>query len=380
MINFQQLVNVLLEMGPKGFSKKSAIADVGLVNTDPRNNWQFNRGNVSKEERAANAEASKAMKAFYNKMSGVFSIINSKPDTKQHAENIIKDYMNLYHSLQRDRKVIIKNINYSTENPFHRKLVADREQAIERSIETMEQLEEMEGDVYSDFVNFACEIAVPVLHENEIKRVQAINAQASDEEQQTPRSTDYFDSEIRKIFNLWKDKKDRAYQENRSRAITSIRNNGYYGLSTAVTSLTTWLNNTAARLGDEERRKANNIVKYNSSRDVIGTITNIPEGQKVKRLLDIVDEVSHMFRASSEQTSKFSKAGGESMIDKLKETEEYQDKHEEALQIVSDLGVILGSGQFELFKLVQSFFDDEELSEGALKKFILDDIVKSFNS
>ena len=87
-----------------------------------------------------------------------------------------------------------------------------------------------------------------------------------------------------------------------------------------------------------------------------------------------------MFRASSEQTSKFSKAGDESMIDKLKETEEYQDKHEEALQIVSDLGVILGSGQFELFKLVQSFFDDEELSEGALKKFILDDIVKSFNS
>ena len=36
--------------------------------------------------------------------------------------------------------------------------------------------------------------------------------------------------------------------------------------------------------------------------------------------------------------------------------------------------------QFELFKLVNSFFNDEEGAEGALKRFVLNDVVASFNS
>ncbi len=385
MINFQHLTEIILEasmgQGPKGWSKKSVLADVGLVNRDPRNSWEFNKANMSPEAAESDIEAKKVLSGYYKQLSAIFSIINSKPENKQHAEEIIKDYMIKYNAVQRDRREIMRDVNVKLRADFQKSSAAQNLATnTERNELLIQELEDMEDDVYSEFVNYACELVSPILFQNEVIRVGKENATAEKEDLKEPRPQEYFEQQIRKVFNLWKDRKDRAYQENKTRAITSIRTGGYYGISTAVSSLASWLNNTAARLGDEERRKANNIVNYSSSRDILGMLQHIPEGDKVKRLLDIVDEVAHLFRTASDRSSKFTKADSKSLVDKLKNNEEYNTKHDEAMQIVSDLGAILGSGQFELFKLVQSFFEDEEMSEGKLKNFILNDVVKSFNS
>ena len=404
MISFQHIVNTLLEAeerqggisggkyfgAPKGFGKSSAIQGVGLYNRDQDSRYEFDpekaatqfgskiegeaEGEYSQQtQQQAQREMMQMQAAYYKKLSGVFSVVNKDPETKSHAESIIEPYMSRFNRAQALRQQISRNINKSETTKDGD--LSHLGTSIEESARLVEQLERMEDIIYHKFVSYVVDVVAPYLANDEAKRVQT-----SGDDSTQPRPLEYFQKTITELFEKWKTKKDEAYQEQKSKSISNVQNGRYFGFSTAVSSLASWLNNTAARLGYEQQRAAENIVKYNSSKSVTGKILHIPEGQKVKRLLDVVDEARHMFATAADSTSKFVKAGAVSSVDKLKTTEKFIDLHNEANQIVSDLSGLLGSGQFELFKLVTAFFDDEEGAEANLRRFILRDVVEAFNA
>jgi len=429
MIKFQHLVNILLEaedsnkhwvkpseagltgkhFEPMGHSSSSVISKIGFENGERRQTWDHDSSQMTDEQKKEYAAAFKAQQKFFNAMGVIFRTINQKPETKQHVESIISNYMDLYNRIMGMRTQISRLSNQGDEKEIWIPPNADVEESegrifrprdkkgkplpsnfvvLSRQCEVlMDRLHRMDAPVWDAIVDYAVEVVAPVMHVDEVARLKALKARNPDEEIPEPRSVEYFDSSIRNILNKWKQLKEQNLEKSREKMLLT---KAYYGFTTPVSSIANWLNNTASRLSADQQRAADNVVQYNSSRSVVGKITNIPEGTKVKRLLDIVDEVAHGFIRDTGKTSRYSKP--KTVVDKdgktvevkdkslFKNSEEFDTLRDEANHIVSDLAVLLGSGQFTLFQLLNSFFSDDEGSEAALKRFLIQDVVNLFNS
>lgn len=427
MIKFQDLVNTLLEaegehwvkpsqagltgkhFEPMGHSSSSVISKIGFENGERRQTWDHDSSQMSDEQKKEYAAAFKAQQKFFNAMGAIFRVINQKPETKQHAESIISEYMDLYNRIMAMRTQISRLSNQGDNKEIWIPPNADVEESegrifrprdkkgnplpsnfvvLSRQCEVlMDRLQRMDAPVWDAFVDYAVEIVAPAMHVDEVARIKALKARNTDDEIPEPRSEEYFDGSIRNILNRWKQLKEQNLEKSREKMLLT---KAYYGFTTPVSSIANWLNNTASRLSAEQQRAADNVVQYNSSRDVVGKISQIPEGAKVKRLLDIMDEVRHGLSRDTDKTSRYSKP--KTYVDKdgktvevkdkslFKNSEEFDTLRDEANHIVSDLAVLLGSGQFTLFQLLNAFFNDEVGAEGALKKFLIQDVVNLFNS
>lgn len=450
MINFPFLVKHILEsedkqhgqrtggltgksFDPRGFGKTSAIRGIGLHNREREDRYEFDPSraettlgaaipdsnnptkSVQLTQQQSQAEVRQLERDAYRRMSMIFGIINSKPESKQHAEQIIAKYMEKLRAAQALKQRIGRNINAPLKAQSFRPGPSDKIGApdlpkgesdaivkttdkdskhavdIAESEQLVSWLEKNDHIVYEEFVDFAVDVVAPELKD---LKIAALKKASSTSTSGTPVAdtpeinedeiAEKMQENVRTVLEKWYDARLRSYENSKESYVRGGKGM-YYGINTPVSSLASWLNSATARLGRDQERAAQNVVTYNSSSRVIGAIAHIPEGQKIKRLLDIVDEVRHGLSQDADKTSRFYSPGRDEELDKrvaknsFKNSEAFNDLKHEANEIVSDLDVLLGSGQFELFKLVNSFFNDEEGSEGALKRFILDDVVKSFN-
>lgn len=433
MIQFQSLIQTILKEAkedferqgnltgksftPKGYSGTSAIRGIGLYNREKQNRWEY--GNAPKEQTQSNSETIRAQKDLYKKINTIFGLIIKDSNQKQHVEDIISDYMTVYQQAQAARKALARNANYFNEERYKvekgqkdedgvivkvsekdiaaasnypienggwRGYVADMPKGIPKPTEfdidryrceqSIEELRSMEDSVYDAVVDYAVEVTTQPILLDLNRQIEEFNKTA--EEPVELKTQDDVEQRIRMYLENWKEKKNRDYETALQKNITDVAKGGYFGFTTPVSSVATWLQNATVVLGQEQAKAAENIVKFNSSKSVVGELSSIPEGAKVKRLLDIVDEVTHKFSQDAESTSRF--ATEKDKEKSFRNSKDFSTLREEAYGIVSDLGGILGSAQFELFKLVTSFFNDEEGSEGALKRFVINDVVNTFNS
>lgn len=424
MINFSTIVSTILEaednplgarqggltgksFSPKGFGASSAIRGIGLYNRERENRWEHNSDEVSRSQQQASAEIQQKQKEFYKKMSLIFSVINSDAALKSKTEDVIKDYMLYFNQVQSLRRRISRNINMGDTrksiipgqsdvigNPdapagSSDVRVIDKGKPSQLAIDSQqsenltEWLEDNEHAVYEHFIETVVDEVAETLYNRKLEALRA-RQEKSDEEIVDNKDVNYFKESIYTLLEKWYTIKMRSYQESKERYVHGGRN-FYYGISTPVSSLASWLNSGAVQIGRERERAMRDVVTYNNSQRVVGAIEHIPEGKKIKRLLDIIDEAKHGFSLDAENTSRFHtpdvdlEADQKSSEKSFKQSVKFKDLKDEAYNILSDLDVILGAGQFELFKLLGSFFNEEPGAEGALVKFILNDVVASFN-
>lgn len=448
MINFPTLVNYILEseedkqhgqrtggltgksFEPKGFGKTSAIRGIGLYNREREDRYEFDpsqsaatlgaavpsindpKKQVQLTQDQAQAETRQLEKKAYLRLAMIFGVINGNPELKQQSEQIISKYMEKLRAAQALKQRIGRHINDPLKAMAFRPGPSDqigapdlRPGESDGSVKTTDKdskhavdiaesetlvnwLERNDHIIYEEFVDFAVEAVAPVLKDRKVEKmkqaaIDAKNADSSeiDEESIQDKMAEHVRGDLERLY----DTRLRAYEKSKESYVRGGRGM-YYGINTPVSTLASWLNSATARVGAEQERAMRNVVTYHSSKNVLGKITHIPEGQKIKRLLDIVDEVQHGLSQDAENTSRFHTPGRDKEHDErlakksFRSSTEFNELKQEANEIVSDLDVLLGSGQFELFKLVNSFFNDEEGAEGALKRFVLNDVVASFNS
>lgn len=415
---------------PRGFGKTSAIRGIGLHNREREDRYEFDPSRAAATfgaktpstsdptqytqltQQQAQAEVRQLEKKAYLRLAMIFGAINGSPTLKQQAEQILVKYMEKLRSAQALKQRIGRNINDPLKANIFRPGPSDtigspdlRSGESDSSVITTDKdskhaidiaesetlvgwLERNDHIVYEEFVDFAVEAVAPILKDKKVEKLKQ-NAEAANsadtpeinEDEIQAKMEEHIRGDLERLY----DARLRAYEKSKESYVRGGRGM-YYGINTPVSTLASWLNSATARLGRDMERKAHNMVTYHSSKNVIGKITHIPEGQKIKRLLDIVDEVQHGLSQDAEKTSRFHIPGRDKEQDErlakgsFRSSEEFNELKQEANEIVSDLDVLLGSGQFELFKLVNSFFNDEEGAEGALKRFILNDVVASFNS
>ena len=272
---------------------------------------------------------------------------------------------------------------------------SDHAKDLDFSEKIMSWLETNDHKVYEEFVDFACEATAPTLVEMKLQSIKdkiaayRLKGEAVPEELSV--ETDHTElmekasAKVREILEHWYHLKSEAYERGKEQYVRGGRGM-LYGVNTPVSSLIQWLNSATATIGRDQERAERDVITHNSSAKVIGNIALLPEGGKIKQLLDIVDTARHGFAKAAEGTSRFYQPGRDKDEDEkvqkssFKATQEYHKLETDAYQIVSDLSNILGSKQFPLFQLLSSFFNEEPGAEGALVNFILNDVVKSFNS
>jgi len=456
MINFKSIIRQLLEstedntrgqraggltgtsFDPRGHSKSSAIQGVGFYNRERENRYEYDPTNnpVGAEVAAgdstykltqsqAQAATFQLEKKRYRQLSAIFGAISQNPETKAQAESIIHEYMDNFRAAQALKQRIGRNINSNLKTVLFkepepgtgsdnihapdlrpgesetRRIEIDKPSKHAKDImgseRLMEWIESHDHIVFEEFVDFAVDVATPIILQTKIEAMKddhnkararaAANKQEFDDEFSVDESAEFtkVQEAVRRVLEQLYQTRHRTYQQSKEQYVRGGRGISY-NLFTPVSAIAGWLNSSTHYLGRQQEKARQAIVTYNNANKVMGAISRIPEGKKVQRLLDIVDEVTHGLRKDTEATGRFYRPGVDKKEDErlakvlFKNSEEFNDLKREADDIVSDLDVILGSGQFELYKLVHSFFNDEEGAEGALVRFILNDVVESFNN